>query len=94
MHYHRVFEVQALMIGPMLMAGLTESSRIITANASNLAPLVSELPTEGLVSLRLSGSADVYLQQQDGQIVAQPLQSQSNAAAMAATFRMLDVSQE
>ena len=81
------------MIGPMLMAGLTESSRIITANASNLAPLVSELSTGGLVSLRLSGSPDVYLQQQDGQIVAQSLQSGSNAAAMAATFRMLDVSQ-
>ena len=79
------------MIGPMLMAGLTENTRSILANASNLTPLVSELSVEGLVSLSLPGSADVYMQQQDKCLVAGYVQP-GNAAAMAATFRMLDIS--
>lgn len=83
--------VQAVMAGPMLMAGLTDDSRKITANASDLASQVSEASTEGLVSLRLQGSPNTYLQQLGTQIVAGPLQ-QGNAAAMAATFRMLDIS--
>ena len=83
--------VQAVMAGPMLMAGLTDDSRKITANASDLASHVSEISTEGLVSLRLQGSPSVYLQQLGIHVVAGPLQ-QGNAAAMAATFRMLDIS--
>ncbi|KAA6427609.1 MAG: hypothetical protein FRX49_02272 [Trebouxia sp. A1-2] len=83
--------LKAVMAGPMLMAGLTDDSRKITANASDLASQVSEASTEGLVSLRLQGSPNTYLQQLGTQIVAGPLQ-QGNAAAMAATFRMLDIS--
>ncbi len=83
--------VQAVMAGPMLMAGLTDDTRKITANASDLASHVSEVSTEGLVSLRLQGSPNTYLQQMGTQVVAGPLQ-QGNAAAMAATFRMLDIS--
>jgi len=83
--------VQAVMAGPMLMAGLTEDSRKITANASDLASHVSQVSTEGLVSLRLQGSPNIYLQQLGTQVVAGPLR-QGNAAAMAATFRMLDIS--
>ena len=84
--------MQAVMIGPMLMAGLTEDSRHIKANASNLAPQVSEVSLEGLISLRLAGSTTTYLQQQGSWVVAEPVQPHCNAAAMAATFRMLDVS--
>ena len=76
----------------MLMAGLTHDTRKITANASNLAAHVSEASTTGLASLRLHGSSDIYLQQLDNQVVAGRLQ-QGNAAAVAATFRMLDVGQ-
>ncbi|DBA96514.1 hypothetical protein WJX77_003023 [Trebouxia sp. C0004] len=83
--------LKAVMAGPMLLAGLTDDSRKITANASNLASHVSEVSTEGLVSLRLQGSPDIYLQQLGTQVMAGPLQ-QGNAAAMAATFRMLDIS--
>ncbi len=82
--------VQAVMAGPLLMAGLTDDTRKITANASDLASHVSEVSTEGLVSLRLKGTSDIYLQQMGTQVVAGPLQ-QGNAAAMAATFRMLDI---
>ena len=82
---------QAVMAGPMLMAGLTDDTRKITANASDLASHVSEISTEGFVSLRLQDSSDVYLQQMGTQVVAGTLQ-QGNAAAMAATFRMLDIS--
>ena len=78
------------MIGPMLMAGLTHDTRKITANASDLAPHVSEVSTTGLASLRLHGSSDVYLQQLDNQVVAGCLQ-QGDAAAIAATFRMLSL---
>ena len=80
------------MVGPMLMAGLTHDTRKIIANASNLASHVSEVSTTGLASLRLHGSSDVYLQQLDNQVVAGRLQ-QGRAAAIAATFRMLDVGQ-
>ncbi len=83
-------ESQAVMIGPMLMAGLTEDTRRIKANASNLTPVVSEVSTDGLLSLRLQGSADAYLQQQGNELAVGRLQP-GNAAAMAATFRMLDV---
>lgn len=83
--------LKAVMAGPMLMAGLTDDSRKITANASDLASHVSEVSTEGLVSLRLQGSPSVYLQQLGIHVVAGPLE-QGNAAAMAATFRMLDIS--
>ncbi len=79
------------MAGPMLMAGLTDDTRKITANASDLASHVSKVTTEGLVSLRLQGSRYIYLQYTGSQVVAGPVQ-QGNAAAMAATFRMLDIS--
>ena len=83
------------MIGPLLMAGLTDGSRQITANASDLAPLVSDARTEGLVSLRLLnpletplGTPQQYLQHSGGTVAALEVGS-SNAAKMAATFRML-----
>ena len=78
------------MIGPMLMAGLTHGLRSIAANASDLARHVSDVVPEGLVSLRLQGSTGVYLQQQGGQVVVAWVQP-GNDAAMASTFRMLDV---
>ena len=79
------------MIGPMLLAGLTDGSRTIHANASDLAPHVTELAQDGLVSLKLQGSDNVYLQQQSKLTVADQLQP-NNAAAMAATFRMVNIS--
>ena len=53
--------LQAVMIGPLTMAGLTDGSRKITANASDLASLVSDVKEEGLVSLRLLDASDVPL---------------------------------
>ena len=75
----------------MLMAGLTDGSRNIHANASNLASHIFELPEDGFVSLRLQGSDGIYLQQQGRHLVAEQLQD-SNAYSMGATFRMLDAS--
>ena len=85
-----MYAFQAVLIGPMLMAGLTQGTRTIHANASDLAPQVTELTEDGLVSLKLQGMENIYLQQQGRQVVADQLHP-GNAAAMAATFRMVNL---
>lgn len=89
--------LQAVMLGPLLMAGLTDGSRQITANASNLAPLVSDVNTTGLVSLRAlhpsmkpPGTPQRYLQHTGVQVLVATV-SDSNAGAMAATFRVVQM---
>ena len=95
--------LQAVMIGPLTMAGLTDGSRKITANASDLASLVSDVKEEGLVSLRLLDASDVPLGnplgtpthhlQHTGENFQLGEVTGSNAAKMAATFRVVQLDQ-
>lgn len=85
------------MIGPLLMAGLTDGSRKITANASNLAPHVSDVSNEGLVSLKLLNPSGTPLSRPAkhlhhvGAGVMLGDVSGSNAKKMSATFRMVQL---
>lgn len=93
--------LQAVMMGPLTMAGLTDGSRKITANASDLASLVSDVKEEGLVSLKLLGASRTPLGTTQG-TPTQHLQhtgekfklgevAGSNAAKMSATFRIVQL---
>ena len=95
--------LQAVMMGPLTMAGLTGGSREITANASDLASLVTDVKEEGLVSLKLLGASSTPLGTTQG-TPTQHLQhtgekfklgqvAGSNAAKMSATFRIVQLDQ-
>lgn len=47
--------LQAIMAGPLVMAGLTDGSRTIQADPGAVAELLSPLASGGLVELRLGG---------------------------------------
>ncbi len=53
--------VQAVMMGPLVMAGLTEGTRQIQADPSAVAELLSEVPAGGLVEIRLAEQTSSYL---------------------------------
>lgn len=81
------------MIGPLMMAGLTDSSRQITANASDLAPHISDITSEGLVSLKMLNmhvNRPQHLHHVAAGVTVGPIQG-SNAEKMSATFRMLQL---
>jgi len=49
--------VQAVMVGPLVMAGLTDGPRQIEADPSAVAELLSDVPSSSLVELRPNGKA-------------------------------------
>ena len=53
--------MQAVMMGPLVMAGLTEGPRQIQADPGAVAELLSEVPAGGLVEIRLADQASSYL---------------------------------
>ena len=48
--------LQAIMTGPLVMAGLTDGSRTLQADPGAVAELLSPLPSGALVELRLGGN--------------------------------------
>ena len=53
--------VQAVVMGPLVMAGLTDGPRQIQADPSAVAELLSEVPAGGLVEIRLPEQASSHL---------------------------------
>ena len=53
--------MQAVMMGPLVMAGLTDGPRQIQADPSAVAGLLSEVPAGGLVEVSLKEDASSHL---------------------------------
>lgn len=53
--------MQAVMMGPLVMAGLTDGPRQIQADPSAVADLLSEVPAGGLVEVRLEQDTSSHL---------------------------------
>ena len=49
--------MQAIMVGPLLMAGLTEGSRRLVADPGAVATLLSDLSSDSLVEISIEGDA-------------------------------------
>ena len=57
----RLSHVQAIMVGPLLMAGLTEGSRRLVADPDTVASLLSDVSSESLVEIGIGGDASSRL---------------------------------
>ena len=60
--------VQAVMMGPLVMAGLTDGPRQIQADPSTVAELLSEVPAGGLVEIRFADQMSSYLRRSDRKV--------------------------
>ncbi|KAK9805585.1 hypothetical protein WJX72_006497 [[Myrmecia] bisecta] len=88
--------LQSVMMGPLVMAGLTPDTRTIALDPATLASHVSDVATQGLVSIRVapadqhsphSMDRSMYLRHSASAVVAAPLSDIHSP--MDATFRLV-----
>lgn len=81
--------MQAIMMGPLLMAGLTNGPRSIEADPSRISELLTDVSNEGLVSLAVPGDVPEHIRHSGAMLSA--VSSIDAPLSLDATFRLLRV---
>lgn len=79
--------LQAVMMGPLLMAGITNGSRSIQADPSKVAELLTDVSSKGLVSLTIPGDLPLHIRHDGDMLRAKTMNSA--AYSLDASFRLL-----